>query len=213
MQEELGSKPVPSEEGELEEKMTYGVNVIRQDKFGLYLGCWMIHANLKNAASRLGIFKEFRGSKGDFSEAAKVSAVGASLLDPTHPNHIYLIGPDGSPAKGYFEEISGRVQTPKGSMSIIHHTQFVPEGTLFEYEFQYLSRELTENDAADILALSMVVGLGSVRALDFGKFKIESATIVKNKMEKRNKKTVAVSNTVPVGVNESASASEEVAQA
>src|SRR5688572_21727136 len=32
--EEVGSKPVPAEEGELDERMTYGINVIRRNQFG-----------------------------------------------------------------------------------------------------------------------------------------------------------------------------------
>src|SRR6266700_425263 len=41
MSEELGEREVPSETGELQEKMTYGINVIRRDAFGPFLGNWM----------------------------------------------------------------------------------------------------------------------------------------------------------------------------
>src|SRR5438309_2122730 len=48
--EELGERPIPEAEGELNEKLTYGVNVIRKTKLGPYLGSWMVHSNLKQAA-------------------------------------------------------------------------------------------------------------------------------------------------------------------
>src|SRR5262245_26020305 len=60
MKEEIGEKPVPEAEGELQEKLTYGVNVIRRTEIGPYLGNWMIHACMKQAASRTGIYMTMR---------------------------------------------------------------------------------------------------------------------------------------------------------
>lgn len=175
--EEIGAKPVPAPEGELDERLTYGINVIRRTEHGPFLGNWMVHACLKQAASRLKIFQEFRGSKGNFAEAGRVSAVGDSLVEPDRPDRIYLIAPDGGPAPTHFEEFKGRVQSPRGSVSVVHHSEVAPPRTRFEFEFRFLNGDLKDDDIKDFLALSMIVGLGSVKSLGCGKFLIESAEI------------------------------------
>lgn len=175
LREEIGERPVPSGEGELQEKLSYGINVIRRTANGPYLGNWMIHACLKTAGSRIGLFAQKRGSKGDVVEAGKVSAHGISALDTA--DRVYLRGPDGTAAATYFESFKGRVQTPRGSNSIAHDSECVPPGTLFEFEFRFLAGKLTLEDAKDMLALSMIVGLGSVKSLGCGKFKILSAEV------------------------------------
>lgn len=177
VKEEMGERPVPSAEGELQEKLSYGVNVIRRTELGPFLGNWMIHACLKTAASRLNIFKDLRGSKGNFAEAGKVSPSGISTLDDRF-DRIYLIGRDGLPVQTYFEEFKGRVQSPKGSVSVVHHSECVPAGTRFEFGFQFIMGELTEGDIGDFLALAMIVGLGSVKSLGNGKFRINSAELI-----------------------------------
>jgi hypothetical protein len=185
--EEVGEKPVPEAEGELDERLTYGVNVIRRTSVGPYLGNWMIHACLKQAASRLKIFTEFRGAKGNFAEAGRVVPVGASKRDEA-PDHIYLVDANGKPARTYWEEFKGRVQTPHGNKSVVHHTECAPAGTRFEFEFRFLMGDLSETDVADFLALAMIVGLGSVKSLGCGKFRILSAEINKVAHANRNPK-------------------------
>ena len=181
MKEEIGDRAVPSAEGEIQERMTYGVNVIRRTPRGPWIGTWMVKACLKVAASRLDIFREKRGSKGDMVEAGRVSPYGISALDPPEDvegcKRIYLIGPDDQPATTTFEEFKGRVNSPKGSVSIVHHSECVPAGTRFEFQFQFLSGKIKEDDLKDMAALSMIVGLGSVKALDLGKFRINWADL------------------------------------
>lgn len=178
--EELGEKPVPSETGELQEQLTYGINVIRRTAIGPYLGNWMIHANLKTAASRLGMFAEMRGSKGNMAEGGIVYPYGQSKRDD-RPDCIYLVDAHGEPATTYFDEFKGRVQSPRGSTSIIHHSECVPAGTQFSYEFKFIMGKFKEADIKDFLSLSMIVGIGSVKSLGHGKFRILTADIVEPK--------------------------------
>lgn len=177
-QEELGEKDVAPEEGELKEKEVYGVNAIRRTEYGPWLGDWMVKACMKQSCSRLNIFTQLRGSKGDFAEAGQVRAYGPSFLEPDHPERIYVLSEDGSgPAKSYWREFMGRVSTPQGQKSIIHHSECLPPGSRFSWEMRFLSGHVKEEDVKDALALMMVVGLGSARSLERGKFRIESAEI------------------------------------
>lgn len=184
--EELGGKEVPSETGELKEQLTYGINVIRRTAIGPYLANHMIHANLKTAASRLGMFAEMRGTKGNMAEGGIVYPHGSSRKD-NRPDCIYLVDQHGDPAATYFDEFKGRVQSPQGSVSVMHHSECVPSGTRFTYEFKFIMGAFKEADIKDFLALSMIVGIGSVKSLGHGKFRILSAEIVEPR-EARKKK-------------------------
>lgn len=184
MAEEMGEKPVPSETGELQERLSYGINQIRRTAIGPYLGNWMIHANIKTAMSRLGMFSEMIGTKGNVAEGGIVYPAGISKLDD-RPDCIYLIAADGTPATTYYEEFKGRVQSPRGSTSIIHHSECVPAGTRFEYEFKFIKGKLKESDIKDLLALSMIVGIGSVKSLGHGKFRIIDAEVIEPQAERK----------------------------
>jgi hypothetical protein len=176
--EEVGETDVPTVEGELQEKRVYGINALRRTELGPYLGCWMLKACTKQAASRLNIFRQNRGSKGDFAEAGQVLAIGPSLLEPEHPERIYLLSPDGtSPARTRWETFMGRVSTPQGHKSITHESEICEEGTRFSWQMRFLAERVNEDDVRDMLALAMIVGLGSARALERGKFRILQAEI------------------------------------
>lgn len=184
--EELGERDIAPETGELKEQLTYGINVLRRTEIGPYLGNHMIHANIKVAMSRLQIFSELRGTKGNVAESGLVTPFGISKLDD-RMDCVYLIGPDGQPATTYFDEFKGRVQTPKGSVSIIHHSECVPPGTRFAYQFNYLRGKLSDKDIVDTLAMSMIAGLGSCKALGNGKFRIVDAEILEPTSERKPK--------------------------
>lgn len=198
LREEIGQRDLTPETGELKEQLTYGINVIRRTAIGAFLGNHMIHANIKTAMSRVGIFMDVRGTKGNVAEAGVVRPFGISKLDD-RMECVYLIGPDGQPAQTYFDEFKGRVSSPKGSMSVMHHSECVPAGTRFEYEFAFLRGKLNDSDVIDALAMSMIAGIGSVKSLGFGKFKILSAEIfdavaprkVAKKKEKEEAEAVA----------------------
>ena len=72
----------------------------------------------------------------------------------------------------------GRVPSPQGPVSIIHRSECAGPGTRFAWEFRYMPvKELTQSAVEDLLAMMMIVGLGSARSLERGKFRIETAEI------------------------------------
>lgn len=178
LKEEVGELDITPELGEVKEKQVYGVNVVRRTNIGPWLGDWMVKACIKQAASRLGVFTEIRGSKGNFAEAGRVSAIGPSLKEADHTERIYVTnsGPD-APAHTYFKEFMGRVQSPRGAMSIIHHSECIAPGSRFAFEFRFLAGKVKEEDIRDVMAMSMIMGLGSVRSMECGKFRIEKCVV------------------------------------
>lgn len=188
MNEEIGERDVPSETGELKEKLSYGVNVIRRDAKGPFLLSHMPKACLKTAASRLGIFAKLRGSKGDMAEMGEVLASGISLLDPDAPQKIYLIDCDADvPVTTHFRQFKGRIQSPQGSASIIHDSECAPAGTRFSFAMRYYPGKIREADIVDIMASAMIIGLGSCKAFDTGKFQITKLMFEEGKAPKRGK--------------------------
>lgn len=175
--EEIGERNTTPEGGEITEKLTYGITVIRRDARGPWLGDWMIKACLKAAASRTGLFMTKRGSKGDLAEMGRVRAVGASLATPDRPERIHLVDETGSPAQTYFQEFKGRVQSAQGAVSIVSHKECVPPGSRFAFEFRWYDGKLKEENIADIFAAAMNIGLGSAKAFERGKFSVESLEI------------------------------------
>lgn len=183
MDEEIGERAkAASEEAELEEKLTYGVCIIRRDLFGPWLGNWMVKACLKAAASRLGLFVAKKGSKGDVIEMGRVHAHGISL----HPEvsqpqvHVHLIDPIGDGVSGattYFHDFRGRVSTPAGSMSIVSDRECVDAGTRFGFEFRWYAGKIGKEDMARIVAAMECIGLGSAKAFERGKFVVRHMTI------------------------------------
>src|SRR6266481_735384 len=189
LREELGERDVPSETGELQEKMVYGINVIRRDAFGPWLGNWMAKACLKAAASRIGLFSQKRGSKGDIAEMGEIRPFGISLA--TLKNHtgeddarygihqrIHLIAPDSDgPVQTYYKEFKGSVSTPKGRQSIVNTAECAPPGTQFAFEFRYAEDRVKENDIAEVFAIAMNIGLGSCKSFECGKFIIRRLSL------------------------------------
>lgn len=178
-------------EGELDEKLTYGVRSVRKTAFGPYLGNWMVKACMKQAASRLGLFVDTRGSKGSFAETGRVYAVGGSLKEADHPERIYLELSEPT----YFQEFLGRVQTPQGPTSIVHHSECIPPGSKFSFDYRILPGLVKPEDIRDTLAMAMIMGIGSARSLERGKFRIDTAEIldaseIRERKKKAEKKDV-----------------------
>jgi hypothetical protein len=169
---------VTPETGELPEGKVYGVRAVRHTEHGPYIGDWMVKACWKVAMSRLDIFKSIKGTKGNIAEAGRVQAWKYSLADKTHPNLIYLRNSgDNIPAHTYHKEFMGRVQSPTGPVSIIHQSECVEPGSRFAFEMRFLPGKLKVEDVKDTLALMMIVGIGSARSLECGKFRITNAEI------------------------------------
>lgn len=170
-------------EGEIPEGKVYGVRALRRDNGKVYLGDWMVKACAKVAASRLGVFSQKRGSKGDVAEVGRVRGWKYSL-DPEKPWQILVRNStDDSQPHCYFKDFMGRVQTPSGPVSIIHKSECIAPGSRFAFEFRFLPTKLNPDDIQDILAFMMTVGLGSARSLERGKFRIENAEIELGKKE------------------------------
>jgi len=182
MTDEVGERDDTPDRGELTEKKVYAVNVIRRSAKGPFLLEHMAKACFKVAASRLGYFVKVKGSKGDVSEMGTVLAHGPSLQNPERPWEIYLVNRTEheakvTPAETEFHEISGTVSNAQGRKSINHHTEVAKEGAYFEFEFRWLDKKLKAKDVAAIIAFMGEVGIGSVRSLEYGGFKVLGATI------------------------------------
>ena len=176
MKEEIGERETTPEAGEVKERESYGLNILRRDDFGPWLGDWQIKAALKQAASRVGLFVSKRGSKGDVAEMGKVSAHGISLHGPEF--RIHLMNDAGEqPAITTYQKFLGRVNTPSGAKSIVNDAECAPIGTTFEFRFQWYHGKLTEPDIVSIFSALPVIGVGSVKSLERGKFDIEHLEI------------------------------------
>lgn len=180
MADEVGERDLTPEGGELTEKLTYGVCIIRRDTYGPWLGNWMIKACLKAAASRIGLFVAKKGSKGDVIEMGRVRAHGISYQPQVkEPEaHVHLIDPSGiGGATTYFHDFRGRVSTPAGSMSIVSDRECVDSGVRFGFEFRWYAGKIGNEDMAKVMASMQVIGLGSAKAFERGKFKVRSMTV------------------------------------
>jgi len=186
--QEIGERNVTPPEGEIQEKLTYGLMVIRRDEFGPWLGDWMIKANLKAAASRLGLFANKRGTKGDMAEMGRVAACGASLRTG-YPERIHLVDGAGIAVSTYYQTFKGRVQSPQGANSIVSDRECAPAGSRFSFEFRWYNAKLTEEDIMGIFAAAGQIGLGSAKAFERGKFEVARLEINIPKAAKKDETT------------------------
>lgn len=163
--------------GEVGEKETYGINVLRRDGDDCaWIGDWQLKAALKCAASRLGIFVAKRGSKGDIAEVGRVSATGQSLDGDRA--HIRILTTDGSPFREHlYTNLMGRVSTPQGAKSITYDAEYAPAGCRFSWELRIPNDKFSEEDIVNIFAMLGQVGVGSARALEHGKFRIDKLIV------------------------------------
>ena len=175
LKEEVGERDTTPEGGELEDNLSYGINVVRHDDFGPWLGAWMQKSCLKAAASRLALFTSKKGAKGDMAEMGRVQAIGASLSgDPTH---IHFVDENGYPAQTYYKTFRGSVQSPQGRKSIVGDRECVPVGAQFSFEFRLYDGKITEADLVKIFAAASNIGVGSCKAFECGKFRIDSLEV------------------------------------
>jgi hypothetical protein len=179
MREEIGERETTPETGEVKERECYGLNVIRKDDFGPWLGDWQLKAAIKQSASRAGLFAKKRGTKGDIAEMGRVSAHDFSLHGPDYM--IHLVDSDGNPCETVYQRFMGRVNTPQGAKSIVNDAECILPGARFAFRFQWFNGKLTESDIVSIFAGLPIVGVGSVKSLERGKFEIESLDIDVNK--------------------------------
>lgn len=201
---EIGGRETNQKEGELKEEEVYAVKTFRKSRVSLdgvlwdspsapvgpWLGDWMVKGCIKQAASRSGLFVAKHGSKGDIAEGGCVRAVGMSLRDPAAPERIFVCAPGGIlPAETHFEKFMGRVNTPQGSRSIFHHSEVIDPGAEFECELRFLPGRIFLKQLKEVCALMGNIGLGSVKAMERGKFEIVNAEVfgVREEPEKKAK--------------------------
>lgn len=158
--DEIGKRGENLEDGELNNERVYAINVIRRDEFGHFLMSNMIKAAYKVSATRMGLFSQYRGSKGDVSEWGVVRAAGYSFRNKTRPRHIYLVGPDGEPITTHYETIRGTVVTQSGKRSIQTEYEITDgHGDMTDEEYA-AAAELTED------AESLNTGRGAKACFD-----------------------------------------------
>jgi len=178
--EEIGERDKTPEAGEVKEKESYGLNVLRHSEFGPWIGDWQLKAALKQAASRVGLFVSKRGTKGDIAEMGKVSAHGISLHGPEFQIHLIDSEID-SAARTEYQKFFGSVNTPAGRKSIVNDAEVCPAGSRFSFRFHWFDGKLTEKDIVTIFSALTVVGLGSAKSLERGKYDIETLDIEMSK--------------------------------
>jgi hypothetical protein len=163
-------------EGEvLTGRESYGVHVLRRDDLGrAWIGDWQIKACLKQAASRLGIFVQTRGTKGDLVEMGCVHAHGLSL--DGDPSHVLLLR-DGKPyTDRQYIRVAGHISGPSGSRSIQYDAEIAPAGCTFYFAVRF-GPLLSEEMIVTIIALAQNNGLGSGRSFEAGKFRVDKMTV------------------------------------
>jgi hypothetical protein len=187
LKHEVGKRETTPDTGEVREEEVYGVNVIRRDETGPWLGNWMAKAALKAASSRLGLFrtKGKIGAKGDMAEMGRVIGTGKSAGPTPTPERIYLYRADGGKVETVYKTFMGRVNTPQGAKSIVHHSEVAPPGTRFAFELRVPFDRLTEQDLMRVFAYVGQIGLGSAKALERGKFKVLSLDIEEDRKRAR----------------------------
>lgn len=183
---EIGERDTTPDDGELKEEEVYAVKVLRRTSLGPWLGDWMVKAMTKAAASRTNLFIKHHGLKGDVAEGGRVRAIGMSLQEPGAPERIYIRNPGntGYPPSRYVK-FMGRVGTPQGSRSIVHHSEIVDPGAEFEFELRFLPTRINLGELKQLVALMGNIGLGSVKAMECGKFEILSCKVFGVKADKQ----------------------------
>jgi hypothetical protein len=189
---EAGVKAVQiPDDAELSEVETKSVNLIRRDDHGPWLGDWMIKANLKNAFTRCHVFVDTKGTKGDAAEAGRARALGTSLLQRPgmyNDNRVYLRNPAGDgPANTYLEFFKGKVSTPLGMKSIVTVAEVCEPGAQFSFEFRMYNGNVSDHDLVNVCAMAMIVGLGSARSFERGKFAIDYLTVERGEKKEKAK--------------------------
>jgi len=161
-------------EGELKEAESYAVCSIRHCEAGPWLGDWQIKACLKCAATRVDLFSSKKGAKGDMSHLGSIRPIGASKACE-HAGHIHLYtGDPPFAAPTQFKKYMGSVHGAQGRVSIVHDSEIALPGTRFAFQFRVPPLKFDETALKLLFATIPIIGLGSVKALENGKFRVLS---------------------------------------
>lgn len=188
---EVGIKALdPGETGELKESEETGLQVVRSSELGPWLADFQAKACMKQAASQVDLFRQKPGTKSAFAESGRIFSYGRSLLEPTKPQRIYLMNEEGTgPATSYFKIFRGRVQGPRGPVSIIQNRQCIAVGSTFCFQFRYKDDKANPNDLKRVIAMARNCGLGSSKSYECGKFKTLECSLISSKQSIRAKAT------------------------
>jgi hypothetical protein len=172
--EEVRSTSGP--EDEVKEAESYGVCVIRKCEKGPWIGDWMVKACLKAAASRLGIFQQKKGAKGDLTHLGIVEPIELSRQCPHHGHiHLYTVERDGLTVRVpelAYEKFMGSVANAAGRVSIVHDSEVAAPGTRFAFRLRVPPTQFSEAAIKAMFSAIQFIGLGSVKPMERGKFKI-----------------------------------------
>ena len=166
---------------DLIERYTYGLSVFRRSPIGVWIGDWQVKACFKSACTRVGLFKRIRFSKGSVVEMGQVESCGISRLESAHPERIYLMTTNGNggpePVMTTFRTFKGRISGPSGSASIVAHKECAAKGTMIEFSYRWRDDVIPRAEIAKVFAAANVIGLGSAKSYELGKFQCDRLTV------------------------------------
>lgn len=172
--EEVRSTSTP--EDEVKEAESYGVCVIRKCERGPWVGDWQIKACIKCAASRLGIFQSKKGAKGDLSHLGIIEPIGMSK-QCNHAGHVHLytVENDGLTIRVpelTFKKYMGSVTNAGGRVSIVHDSEIAAPGSRINFRLRVPPSQFSEASIKGIFSAIQFIGLGSVKPMENGKFRV-----------------------------------------
>jgi len=171
--EEIKETDITPAHGEVHEEKVYGVIVFRRSDHGPFILDHQIKALLKAACTRMGVFEKPKGSKGDIVEMSAIVATGASLRNPARPWEVYITDAEGKPATTHFEIVRGTITGASGQkLSIVHHTEFAPEGSHLDFIVKWAHRKFTADLWPKVIAAAMQIGLGAIKNRQYGRFRV-----------------------------------------
>lgn len=155
---------------QVQDKIELSSTVFRSDKEGLFMRDFMVKQMLKETATVLGLTTTKLGSKtvltiGMVVEPERIRMFRDEKLITEH---------DG------FEEIQGKVGTPKGPRNILSRKAYLEPGVMIPFQICLLSTsKVTVPDLTHLFNhAGRFVGFGSARSRESGKFKITKFEVV-----------------------------------
>jgi hypothetical protein len=82
----------------------------------------------------------------------------------------------------------GCVSSPQGRNSIVHDSEVIQPGARFAFSLQVPPLHFTNKDIQLLFSVIGQIGLGSVKALERGKFKVLNVEIYRPVIEKKEKR-------------------------
>lgn len=145
------------------EKITTGFKMLDGKP---YLSDYQIKAMIKQAANRLKLTVNKRGTKQDITDGLFVTP------------KIFLSS-NGLSAPLPVEDFCGHVQTPQGKRSILKASEYVEQGEA-EFALRLIKTSvMAKKDVLDCFLLGQEIGLGSNRSFEKGKYDLLDLTWAK----------------------------------